>query len=97
MVKLGQAFDVVGERTQTDFKIDTGRKEIEETYNVQLRNHKDSDVKVIVREVLFRWSNWEMLEQSDEYEKVDSRTIHFPVTVPARGEKTVTYKVRYTW
>ena len=96
-VKLGQAFDVVGEHTQTDFKIDTGRKEIEETFKIQLRNHKDEDVKVLIRETLFRWANWEILDKSDEYEKQDSRTIHFPVTVPARGEKTVTYRVRYTW
>jgi hypothetical protein len=97
LVKLGQAFDVVGEHTQTDFRVDTGRKELEETFRIQVRNHKDEDVKVIIRETLFRWATWEILEKSDEYEKVDSRTIHFPVTVPARGEKTVTYKVRYRW
>ena len=97
LIKLGQAFDVVGERTQTDFDVDTGRKEIQETYRIQVRNHKDEDVKVIVREVLFRWASWEIVEQSDELEKVDSRTIHFPVVVPARGEKTVTYRVRYRW
>ena len=97
-VKLGQAFDVVGERTQTDFQIDSGRKTLVETFRIQVRNHKDEPVDVIVREVLYRWTNWELVETTeDSYEKFDSRTIHFPVTVPARGEKTVTYKVRYTW
>ncbi len=97
LIKLGQAFDVVGERTQTDFKVDTGRKTLEETVRIQLRNHKDVAVNVIAREVLFRWTNWEMLDQTDPYEKQDARTIHFPVEVPARGEKTITYRVRYTW
>ena len=96
-VKLGQAFDVVGERTQTDFDVNTGRKVLHETFRIQVRNHKDEPVDVIVREVLYRWTNWELVERSDDYEKIDSRTIHFPVTVPARGEKTVTYRVRYTW
>jgi len=96
-VKLGQSFDVVGERTQTDFDVNTGRKELFESFRIQVRNHKDEPVDVIVREVLYRWSGWEIVESSDTYEKVDSRTLHFPVTVPARGEKTVTYRVRYTW
>ena len=97
LIKLGQAFDVVGERTQTDFQVDTSRKTMEETVKIQLRNHKDVAVKVIAREILFRWVSWEMLETSDPYEKQDARTIHFPLEVPARGEKTVTYRVRYTW
>ena len=33
----------------------------------------------------------------DEFDKVDARTIHFPVTVESDGEITVTYRVRYTW
>jgi hypothetical protein len=96
-VKLGQAFDVVGERTQTDFQMDSGRKELFETFRIEVRNHKDEPVEVIVREVLYRWSSWELVERSDDFEKIDSRTIHFPVTVPARGKRTITYKVRYTW
>ena len=96
-VKLGQAFDVVGERTQTDFRLESGRKEMRETIRVQVRNHKDEAVDVLVREPLRRWSTWEILSPSDPFEKQDSRTIHFTVTVPPRGEKTVTYTARYTW
>jgi len=97
LVKLGQAFDVVGERTQTDFRIDTSRKTMTETFRIQLRNHKDAPVRVVVKENLYRWTTWEVLEPSDPFSKVDSRTIHFDVTVPPNGEKTVTYVVRYTW
>lgn len=97
LIKLGQAFDVVGERLQTDFNIDTNRKTMTESIRVTLRNHKTTDQKVIVKENLYRWTNWEITSKSDEFEKVDARTIHFDVNVPADGEKVVTYSVRYTW
>lgn len=97
LVKLGQAFDVVGERTQTDFKIDTSRKTMQESFKIQLRNHKPEPVKVVVKENLYRWTNWEITAKSDEFTAVDARTIHFDATVPPDGEKTLTYTVRYTW
>jgi hypothetical protein len=96
-VKLGQAFDVVGERTQTDFKIDTSRDWMDDTYRITLKNHKDTAVKVIVKENLFRWTNWAVTAQSDPFTKIDARTIHFEVEVPANGEKVVTYTAHYTW
>jgi len=97
LIKLGQAFDVVGERTQTDFNADTSRRTMTDSYRIQIRNHKDQPQKVIIKENLFRWTTWEITKSSDPYEKVDARTIHFEVEVPANGEKTVTYTVKYTW
>ena len=52
---------------------------------------------MLVKENLFRWSTWQITQSSDPFEKRDARTIHFPVSVPAGGEKKVTYTVRYTW
>jgi hypothetical protein len=97
LVKVGQAFDVVGERVQTDFNAEYNAHWIRESIKLQIRNHKDAPVKVIIKENLFRWVNWEIIEKSDPFEKIDARTIHFEVTVPPDGEKTVTYTVRYTW
>jgi hypothetical protein len=97
LVKLGTAFDIVGERKQTDFHADYGGHVITESFEIKLRNHKDQPVHVLVRETLFRWTNWEITKSSDKWEKVDARTIHFPVDVPANGDKTVTYSVKYTW
>ena len=94
---LGNAFDLVGERTQTDFQI-ISRRVIEETWEIKLRNRKDSDsVEIRVPEKLFRWSNWEILNSSDEYTKVDSSTIEFRVTVEPGEERVITYTVRYSW
>ncbi|HEX7010609.1 MAG TPA: hypothetical protein VF184_11540, partial [Phycisphaeraceae bacterium] len=64
---------------------------------IELRNHKDEAVKVIVKENLYRWVNWEITQASHDYEKIDARTIHFPVEVEADGEQVITYTVKYTW
>jgi hypothetical protein len=97
MIRLGSAFDIVGERKQTDFNANYNGHVITESYEIKLRNHKKEAVKVIVKENLFRWVNWEITKSSDKWEKQDSRTIHIPVEVPPDGEKVVTYSVKYTW
>jgi len=97
LVKLGSAFDVVGERRQVDFAVDSKAKWMEEEIEVKLRNHKTEPVDVQVRENLFRWSNWTMQSSSAAYEKGDARTLYFALKVPADGEQTVRYRVRYTW
>jgi hypothetical protein len=97
LLKLGSAFDVVGERRQVDFKIDSNRNTMTEEIEVKIRNRKDEPVKVIVKENLYRWTNWKITASTQSYEKQDARTIHFPVTVPADKEVIVRYTVRYTW
>ena len=77
--------------------IDTARRFMTDSYKITLRNHKDAAQKMIIKENLYRWTNWEITKSSDKYEKMDSRTIHFEVEAPANGEKTVTYTVRYAW
>jgi hypothetical protein len=97
-VKLGSAFDVVGERKQTDYRIDTAARWIEEDIEVKVRNQKpDETVSVIVKENLYRWSNWTLTRKSADFEKVDSRTVHFPLRIAPKGEAVVRYTVRYTW
>jgi hypothetical protein len=50
-----------------------------------------------VLEHLYRYSNWKITESSLPFEKQDSRTIEFPVKVPADGKTTLTYTVKYWW
>src|SRR5262249_59777792 len=97
LLKLGWSFDVVGERRQVDFKIDTSRNTMTEEIEIKLRNRKEEAVKVIVKENLYRWTNWKIMAATQEYEKQDARTVHFPVTVPADKEVVVRYTVKYTW
>jgi hypothetical protein len=96
-VKLGSAFDVVGERHQTDFAVDTKARWLEEAFEIKVRNHKEQPVEVLVKENLYRWSNWKMLSKTHDFTKEDARTIHFPVKIAKDGEAIVRYRVRYTW
>jgi hypothetical protein len=97
-VKLGSAFDVVGERRQVDFRIDTGARWIEEDIEVKVRNQKPAEtVAVVVKENLYRWSNWTITRRTGEFTKEDSRTIHFPLRIAPKQEAVVRYTVRYTW
>ncbi|HSR48831.1 MAG TPA: DUF4139 domain-containing protein [Anaerolineales bacterium] len=93
---VGDAFDIVGERVQTDFRLPS-QKTIEETYRITLRNHKDEKVEVRVVEHLFRWTNWRILRSSHDYDEMDSSTIEFRVQIPPEGETELTYTVRYSW
>lgn len=97
LVKLGSAFDVVGERKQIDFAVDTKGRWMEEEIEVKIRNHKSESVDVLVKENLYRWTNWSIKTSSNAYEKDDSRTVFFPLKVAADGQQTVRYRVRYTW
>lgn len=98
-VKLvtGSAFDLKGSRRQTDFNADYQRREIHESFEIKVTNQKDQPVHVTILEPMYRGVSWEILSKSSDYVKRDSRTIAFPVEVPAKGEATVTYTVRYTW
>ena len=96
-IRLGSAFDVVGERRQVHFTVDTSRKNMTEEIEVKLRNHKKEPVTVIVKENLYRWVNWQITARSHDFEKQDARTVHFPVMIAAGGEVTVRYTVHYSW
>ncbi len=96
-IHLGNAFDVVGERRQTSFRTDDSRREATEGFEIKLRNHKKKEVEVRVVEHLYRWTNWSIAEPSDPFTKTDSRTAEFRVKVAPDQEKTITYRVRYTW
>ncbi len=96
-LRLGAAFDVIGERRQVDFALDTKARRMEEEIEVRLRNHKRETVAVRVRESLYRAGTWTMLSNSSDYERLDAHTVEFPVDVPADGERVLRYRVRYTW
>ncbi len=97
-VTTGNAFDLVGERKQTDFRVDTSEKWMDETFEIKLRNRKKTDaVEIRVVEHLYRWSNWNITKSSDKFEKKDAQTIEFRVPVKPDEEKIVTYTVHYSW
>ncbi len=96
-VYTGNAFDIVGERTQTDFKVDDDDRWLDESFRIKVRNHKKEPVDVRIVEHLYRGPNSEIRANSHDFTKSDARTIEFPVTVEPDGEVTLTYTAHYSW
>jgi hypothetical protein len=90
-IKLGDAFDVVGSRKQTDWKkiaYDT----YEASFEISLRNHKKENVVVKVVEPIP--GDWKMLKASHAYKKTAAFTAEFNIAVPKDKEVKLTYRVR---
>ena len=96
-IYTGNSFDLSGERRRTTYAIDMGKSMATETFEIKVRNHKKEPVEVRVVEHLYRGKNWEITTKSDEYQKKDSQTVEFPITVMPDGEKVITYTAHYTW
>lgn len=90
-LKIGNAFDVVSERKQTDFeKIGTSTYEM--AFEVTLRNHKTTPVTVEVHEPF--GGTWRILKSSHQGTKTDAWSSQFDVPVSAGGTAVLTYRVR---
>ena len=89
-IKMGEAFDVVADRKQTDWK-KTAYDSYEAGYEIIIRNHKQEAVVVKVNEPVP--GSWKVLKSSHPYSKTDSNTLEFLVTVPADGEAKLSYRV----
>jgi hypothetical protein len=89
-VTVGNAFDVVGKRTQTGFEQVSNNVQ-RTSYEIELNNSKPQAQDVTVVEHFF--GDWEITKSSDKYEKTDASTVEFRVSVPASGTKTISYTV----
>lgn len=96
-IYTGDAFDLVGERKRTDFRLSSNQQQMEESFEIRVRNRKPEAIEVRVFERLYRWVNWQVIQKSHEFTKQDAQSIEFRVQVPAGGETVVTYRVRYDW
>lgn len=93
-IYVGNAFDVVCERKQTDYQKISGDT-FEMEYQITLRNHKDADVTVDVREPV--GGDWQVLNSNYKPTKLDSSTIGFEIPVAKNGTATLDYRVRVKW
>jgi hypothetical protein len=90
-IKMGDAFDVVGQRTQKDWKkIAPNLYEVE--WEITLRNHKKEAVTVEVIEPMP--GDWEVLRASHPHEKVQAFTAQWKIPVPKEGEAKLAYRIR---
>ncbi len=89
--KMGDAFDVVGQRTQKDWKrIASNLYEVE--WEISLRNHKKEAVTVEVVEPMP--GDWEVLRASHPHEKIQAFTAQWKIPVPKDGETKLSYRIR---
>ena len=89
-IKLGDAFDVVGSRKQTDWRkiaYDT----YEAAFEISLRNHKKEDVTVKVIEPIP--GDWRILSSSHDYSKTEAHTAEFNIKIPSDKETKLKYRV----
>jgi len=90
-IKMGNAFDLVGERTQKDFrKLASGLYEVE--WEISLRNHKDAPQTVTVIEPVP--GDWQVMSSSHAYEKIEAHTLKYQIPVPKEGAAKVAYRLR---
>lgn len=94
---LGDAFDIVGERVQKDFKSYSSGRVVEETIEIKVRNHKEEPVEIQIYEHPWRWSQWEIVKSTGDWTKADQTTLRFPVKISKGSEKTISYTIRYSW
>jgi hypothetical protein len=93
-LKIGNAFDVVAERKQTDFvKVSSNVYELE--YEVTLHNHKASPISVEVNEPI--GGSWRMIRASHGWTKTEAWAAQFTVPVGADAATVVKYRVRVTY
>ncbi|MGC2477933.1 MAG: hypothetical protein WA485_26580 [Candidatus Sulfotelmatobacter sp.] len=96
-IYTGNAFDLTGERRRTNYTVEMNKSNATESFEIRVRNHKKEPVEVRVVEHLYRGLNWDITSKSDDFQKKDSQTIEFPVTIAPDGEKVITYTAHYTW
>ncbi len=91
---IGNAFDVVAERKQTEYtRLSAHLVEME--YEIALRNHKPDPITVFVNEPI--GGDWSMLDSTFKYEKTAAFAARFTVPVAANSEAVLKYRVRIHW
>jgi len=93
-LKIGNAFDVVAERKQTDFqRVSSNVYDVE--FEVTLRNHKATPISIEVNEPI--GGTWRMLQSTYTWTKTDAWAAQFKVPVAADGTSVLKYRVRVTY
>ena len=88
---IGNAFDIVAERKQTDYKKVADRL-YEFEYEITLRNHKDAPISVEVNEPI--GGDWEMVNSTYKFTKTAAFAAQFVVPVDKDGTSVLKYRVR---
>jgi hypothetical protein len=95
-LKLGAAFDLIGERKQSNFQLDTGKRTAQESLEIRLRNPGKRPVTIEVLEHL-RQGTAKITEKTHEPKPLNTTTLLFPLSVEPESETVLRYTVSYSW
>lgn len=90
-LSIGNAFDIVGEKTTTDSQV-SGSCSYRYSYNITLRNHKAEAVTVKVVE--HAYGEWDVVSETAKHTKDSAYQLSWNVPVAADGSATVEYTIR---
>ena len=90
----GNAFDVVAERKETDYRA-SGGNNYEMEYEITLRNHKNIPITVLVNEPI--GGDWEILNSTYKWTKTAAFAAQFSVPVDKDGTSVLKYRVHVHW
>jgi len=91
-VKVGDAFDIVGERVQSDYRVLASGHLYESSYKITLRNHKDESI--VVQAIESIPGDWAITKSSHDYVKESSTRVRFDIPVEKKGSADLTYTVQ---
>lgn len=97
-LRLGNAFDLSGYRRQLDFKYlessKPNQRVMETRQAIELHNAKSTAVTIQVEEHLP--GDWQILESTLPYQKLNANLVSWQVSVPAGGKQSLEYRLRST-
>ena len=96
-VQLGVAFDLGASRERKAFNVDRGARQIDEGFRITLTNSGETARSITVREHPNRWRAWSLQSSSQKPSRQTADTLEFLVAVPANGQATLDFALRYTW
>jgi hypothetical protein len=89
--------DITGERRQLECRYDERAKQLHERMEIKVKNSGKKATEVVLREFMYRWSNWSMEAEDKKGVKASDSAQEYRLKIPAGGEETVTYTVLYSW
>ncbi len=92
-VYLGDAFDLTANRIQTNTKV-INENTREESYQIILKNHKDTSVSVTALETFPTWGAVQIIKADQKYTKNEAHQFEFVVKIPANGQTVINYTIR---
>lgn len=94
---MGTAAELRGERSVHDHLLERSGLALSESVHIRLHNSGGRQRTVRVREHLYRWTRWSIVDASQAWDRRDDDAIEFVVDVPENGEASIRYRVRYHW